>query len=217
MSAPLPVAPAEPFGPLQFAAATNVSRETLARLQTYAGMLADWNARHNLVSEKSLSEVWRRHFWDSAQLAPLVPATAKTLADLGSGAGFPGLVLAEMLRDRVQAELFEATGKKAKFLEAVAQRLALPAKIRNERIEAAHRKRFDVITARACAPLPKLLGYAQHFAGPETVLLFLKGQNIGAELTEAHKSWKMKVRRHQSLTDPSGVILEIRELVPDGT
>ena len=216
MSVPLPAVQAEPFGPTEFAAATNVSRETLARLKAYAGMLEDWNARHNLVSEKSLAEVWRRHLWDSAQLAPLIPKSAKTLADLGSGAGFPGLVLAEMLREQLKAELFEATGKKAKFLEAVAERLVLPARIRNQRIEDAHKKRFDVITARACAPLPKLLGYAQHFAGPETVLLFLKGQNIGAELTEAHKSWKMKVRRHQSLTDPSGVILEIRELVPDG-
>ena len=216
MSAPLPAAQAEPFDAAAFAAATNVSRETLARLKAYAGMLEDWNARHNLVSEKSLSEVWRRHFWDSAQLAPLIPESARTLADLGSGAGFPGLVLAEMLRDRVTVELFEATAKKAKFLDAVAQRLVLPVKVRNERIESARRHRVDVVTARACAPLPKLLAYAQHFVGPETVLLFLKGQNIGVELTEAHKSWKMKVRRHQSLTDSSGVILEIRELVPDG-
>ena len=175
-------------------------------------MLEDWNARHNLVSEKSLGDVWRRHFWDSAQLAPLVPKSAKTLADLGSGAGFPGLVLAELLRDRLRVELFEATAKKAKFLEAVAERLGLATRVRNQRIEDANRKIFDVITARACAPLPKLLSYAQHLAGPDTVLLFLKGQNVGAELTEAHKSWKMKVRQHPSLSDPSGVILEIREL-----
>jgi 16S rRNA (guanine527-N7)-methyltransferase len=208
----LPVAPAEPFGPAELAQAADVSRETLARLKTYAGMLVDWNARHNLVSEKSLSDVWRRHFWDSAQLAPMIPKSAKTLADLGSGAGFPGLVLATLLPDQLRVELFEATAKKAKFLEAVAKRLGLKARVRNERIEDAGRKAFDVVTARACAPLPKLLGYAQHFAGPDTVLLFLKGQNVGAELTEAHKSWNMKVRQHQSLSDPSGVILEIREL-----
>ena len=214
MSAPasLPAAPAEPFGPTEFAAAANVSRETLARLKAYAGMLEDWNARHNLVSDKSLGDVWRRHFWDSAQLAPMIPKSAKTLADLGSGAGFPGLVLAALFPDQLLVELFEATSKKTKFLEAVGQRLGLKARVRNERIEDAKRKVFDVITARACAPLPKLLGYAQHFAGPDTVLLFLKGQNVGAELTEAHKSWKMKVRQHQSLSDPSGVILEIREL-----
>ena len=209
--AALPVAPAEPFGPSEFAAAANVSRETLARLKTYAGMLGDWNARHNLVSEKSLSDVWRRHLWDSAQLAPMIPQSAKTLADLGSGAGFPGLVLAALLPD-LCVELFEATAKKAKFLDAVAKRLGLTVRVHNERIEDANQRVFDVITARACAPLPKLLSYAQHFAGPDTVLLFLKGQNVGAELTEAHKSWRMKVRRHKSLSDPSGVILEIREL-----
>ncbi len=208
----LPVAPAEPFGAAEFAAAANVSRETLARLKTYAGMLVDWNARHNLVSDKSLADVWRRHFWDSAQLAPFIPKSSETLADLGSGAGFPGLVLAELLRDRLTVELYESTAKKAKFLQAVTERLCLPVQVRNARIEEAQRKVFDVITARACAPLPRLLGYAQHFAGPDTVLLFLKGQNVGAELTEAHKSWKMKVRQHQSLSDPSGVILEIREL-----
>jgi 16S rRNA (guanine527-N7)-methyltransferase len=213
MSAPasLPAAPAEPFGPAEFAAATNVSRETLARLKTYAGMLEDWNARHNLVSDKSLGDVWRRHFWDSAQLVPMIPKSAKTLADLGSGAGFPGLVLAALLPE-LRVDLFEATAKKAKFLEAVVKRLDLKARVHNKRIEDAGRRVFDVISARACAPLPKLLGYAQHFAGPDTVLLFLKGQNVGVELTEAHKSWKMKVRQHQSLSDPSGVILEIREL-----
>jgi 16S rRNA (guanine527-N7)-methyltransferase len=86
------------FGPEEFAEKTGVSRETLSRLKAHADLLADWNARHNLVSARSLEDVWRRHFWDSAQLAPLIPAQAQTLVDLGSGAGFPGLVLAEMLR-----------------------------------------------------------------------------------------------------------------------
>src|SRR5580698_7459 len=112
MSAQRPSALPDPFGPEEFAAATNVSRETLARLKAYAGLLTDWNARHNLVSARSLEDLWRRHFWDSAQLAPLVPENAQTLADLGSGAGFPGLVLAELLRDKVQVSLFEATAKK---------------------------------------------------------------------------------------------------------
>src|SRR5476649_415938 len=95
------------FGPEEFAAQTGVSRETLSRLKAYADVLADWNARHNLVSKNSLEDVWRRHFWDSAQLASLVPAEAQTLADLGSGAGFPGLVLAAMF-PTVGVTLFEA-------------------------------------------------------------------------------------------------------------
>jgi 16S rRNA (guanine527-N7)-methyltransferase len=210
MSKPL-VRP-DTFGPEEFAAACNVSRETLARLKAYVGLLTDWNARHNLVSKASLDEVWQRHIWDSAQLAPMVPTEAKTLADLGSGAGFPGLVLAALLQGRVKVTLFEATGKKAEFLRAAAVRMGVPIEIRNERIELAAKVPFDVVTARACAPLTKLLEYTQHFAGPDTVCLFLKGQNIGVELTEARKKWRMKVRQHPSLTHPFGAILEIREL-----
>ena len=207
--------PNSPFGPDEFAAATNVSRETLARLKAYAGLLQDWNSRHNLVSARSLEDLWRRHFLDSAQLAPLIPAKARTLADLGSGAGFPGLVLAEMLRDRVSVTLFETTTKKCDFLIAAAKCMELPVSVQNARMEDTGSQVFDVVSARACAPLPKLLAYAQHFVGPNSGCLFLKGQNVGAELTEAHKSWKMKVRQIPSLTDPSGVILELKELSPD--
>jgi len=202
------------FGPAEFATAIDVSRETLARLKAYGGLLADWNARHNLVSHTSLEDMWLRHFLDSAQLAPLVPINARTLIDIGSGAGFPGLVLAELLRGRVQVTLIEATSKKCRFLEAVAQRLDLPVIVRNERAEDAARAPFDIVTARACAPLPLLLRYAQHFAGGTTTCLFLKGQNVEAELTEARKSWRMKFRQHKSLSDASGVILEIGELAP---
>jgi len=204
--------PAEPFGPEDFAARTGVSRETLARLKAYVGLLEDWNARHNLVSKASLEDVWRRHVWDSAQLAAFVPPSAKTLADLGSGAGFPGLVLAELFRDRLTVSLFEATGKKAEFLRAAVARLGLDVEIRNERIEAGRHAPVDVVTARALAPLDKLLGYAQHLADRRTICLFLKGQSLALELTEARKSWRMKALQHQSATDPSGVILEVREL-----
>jgi len=202
------------FGPEEFAAATGVSRETLGRLARYADLLRDWNARHNLVSPKSLEDLWRRHFWDSAQLAPLVPEQAGTLADLGSGAGFPGLVLAELLRNRVRVTLHEATAKKCTFLSAAAEAMDLPVTVENRRMEDLPAKPFDVITARACAPLPKLLGYAQNFTGLDSICLLLKGQNVGSELTEAHKYWNMNVRQIPSLTDPSGVILERRDLAP---
>jgi 16S rRNA (guanine527-N7)-methyltransferase len=202
------------FGAEQFAAATGVSRETLTRFQRYADLLLEWNSRHNLVSPRSLEDLWRRHFWDSAQLLPLVPSAAKTLADLGSGAGFPGLVLAELLRNRVRVTLHEATAKKCAFLQAAAAAMELSVSIENSRMEDSAPKAFDAITARACAPLPKLLGYAHPFLGPNSVCLLLKGQNVGSELTEAHKYWKMKVRQIPSLTDPSGVILELRELAP---
>ena len=202
------------FSPEELAQAASVSRETLTRLKTYAAMLEDWNARHNLVSAASMAELWRRHFWDSAQLVPLIPKAANSLVDLGSGAGFPGLVLAELLRDRTgfKTVLYEATGKKCRFLEAVAERLNLRCEIRPSRIEDAPRERFDVVTARAFAPLDKLLTYAQRFWGKGTIGLFLKGQNLEAELTQAHKSWKMTLERHPSRSDASGVVLEIREL-----
>ena len=111
-----PSACLRPFGPEEFAATTGVSRETLARLKAYVGLLEDWNARHNLVSAGSLADVWRRHVWDSAQLAPLHSGRQrKTLVDLGSGAGFPGLVLAESCAAGLRVTLFEATAKKCRF------------------------------------------------------------------------------------------------------
>ncbi len=202
------------YGPDAFARDANVSRETLALLKAYVGLLEEWNARHNLVAASTLPDLWRRHMWDSAQLAARIPAEARSLVDLGSGAGFPGLVLATIVRERpgFRTVLYESTGKKAAFLQAAAERMNVPVEIRNGRIEAAKREAFDVVSARALAPLPKLLPYAQLFAGPDTVCLFLKGQNIGVELTEARKSWKMSVLSHPSQSDPSGTVLEIREL-----
>ena len=202
------------FGPEEFATLAHVSRETISRLSVYADMLVDWNSRHNLVSSASLADLWRRHFWDSAQLAAYVPASAGSLVDLGSGAGFPGLVLGEIFHERpdFRVTLYEATAKKCRFLEAVAARLSLGIEVRQGRIEDSEPESFDVITARACAPLAKLLPYAQRFWGKNSVALLLKGQNVEVELTESNKSWRMGTIKHQSRSDPSGVILEIREL-----
>jgi 16S rRNA (guanine527-N7)-methyltransferase len=210
----LPDSTAENFDAEEFAACAGVSRETMERLKLYAAMLEDWNTRQNLVSEASLQTMWRRHFWDSAQLAKFIPKEAKSLVDLGAGAGFPGLVLAELKRDdpKFKVVLYEATAKKCRFLGAVAERLALDVDIRRGRIEDSPAQAFNVITARACAPLTKLLAYAQRFWGKDTVAVFLKGQNVEPELTQSHKSWRMQVERHPSRSDASGVILEIHEL-----
>lgn len=202
-----------PFGPEEFAAQTGVSRETLARLKAYADTLLDWNERHNLVARSTLPDLWQRHFWDSAQLAPLIPDTAKTLADLGSGAGFPGLVVAAMRPD-LAVTLHEATTKKCAFLQAAADRMGLRVTIENARMEDLPPRPFDVVTARACAPLPQLLEYAHRFMIPNSVCLFLKGQNVGSELTEAAKYWNIKVSQVPSQTDPSGAIVTVRELGP---
>lgn len=194
-----------------FQTETGVSRETLARLKAYADLLQDWNQRHNLVSRSTLPDLWRRHFWDSAQLAPLIPAEARTLADLGSGAGFPGLVLAAM-RPELAVTCHEATTKKCSFLQAAAARMGLKVGIENARLEELPARPYDVVTARALAPLPRLLGYAYPLTAPNSVCLFLKGQNLGSELTEAHKSWKMQTSQIPSKTDPSGAILVVRKL-----
>ena len=202
------------FGPEEFASWAHVSRETLARLKLYAGMLEDWNARHNLVSRVSMAQLWKRHFLDSAQLFDFIPQGIRSLVDLGSGAGFPGLVLAEMLRETgsVHVVLYESILKKVDFLEKVSERLKLNVEIRRARIEDSGREDFDLITARACAPLPKLLSYAQRFWGKDTLALFLKGQNLGAELTETNKCWTIQAQSHPSRSDSTGRILEIREL-----
>jgi len=202
------------FGPDDLVRTIGVSSETLARLEIYVAALRDWNARFNLVSAASLADVWRRHVLDSAQLAQFIPASANSLVDLGSGAGLPGLVLAALKPGELRVTLIEATAKKCRFLEETAERMALSVEIRNERIEDAVPSKFDVITARACAPLPALLSYAQPFARDHTVCLFLKGQNVGSELTEARNSWRMDLLSHPSLSDPSGTILEIRGLGP---
>jgi 16S rRNA (guanine527-N7)-methyltransferase len=205
---------ADVFGPEAFQRAANVSRETLTRLKLLVGLLEDWNQRHNLVSRHSLADVWRRHVWDSAQLTDFIPASAETLVDLGSGAGFPGLVLASLMseREKFRTVLYEATRKKCEFLAAAAERIGAAAEVRNGRIEDAPPEIFDVVSARACAPLPRLLLYASVFQGSNTRNLFLKGQNVGGELTESHKSWKMKVNLYPSRSDPSGVILVIEGL-----
>ncbi len=200
-----------PFGPEEFAEKAIVSRETLARLKAYADTLTEWSALHNLVAKSTLPDLWERHMWDSAQLAPLVPEAACTLADLGSGAGFPGLVLAAMLPG-LAVTLHEATAKKCAFLRAAADRMGLAVTIENARMEDLPHRPYDVVTARACAPLPRLLEYAHRFVGPNSVCLFLKGQNVGSELTEAHKCWKMEVSQVASQTDPSGAIVTVREL-----
>lgn len=204
----------ESFGPAEFQTASGVSRETLARLKLFVSLLEDWNARINLVSARSLTDVWKRHIWDSAQLCPYLPKELTSLVDLGSGAGFPGLVLAILLGERrpPRVVLYEAIAKKCRFLEEVARRTGADVEVRNDRIEAARREPFDVVTARACAPLTQLLSYAAPFQGKTTQCLFLKGQSVGSELSEAYKSWSMKVEQHPSRSDPSGMVLDIREL-----
>lgn len=202
--------------PIEFASAAVVSRETLDRLLKYDSVLMDWAARHNLVARSTLADRWRRHYLDSAQLFPLIPETAAALVDLGSGAGFPGLVLAAMVETRgLRTTLVESTLKKVEFLKAAAAEMRLSrVSVLPQRIETLKLSPPDIITARAVAGLPKLLAYAHEIAGEKTLCLFLKGQDVEAELTEAAKSWQMDLTRHPSVTSAVSTILAVRNLRP---
>lgn len=185
---------------------TGVSRETLARLARHLKLLARWQKRINLVGAATLADPWRRHVLDSAQLAPLVPAGAR-LADLGSGAGFPGLVLAIMRGGLV--DLIESDARKAAFLAEAVRETAAPAAVHNARAESLALK-ADVVAARACAPLDRLLGLALPLLAPGGICLFLKGVRAEEEIEAARARWRMTVCRHPSLSAPEGVVLELR-------
>ncbi len=204
------------LGSQGFAEIFPVSRETLARLEVYATLLTRWSARINLVGRDTLPDLWRRHMLDSAQLRPLLPDNAQSLIDLGSGAGFPGLVLAILGVPGV--ELVEADSRKAAFLREAARVAEANVTIRSCRIAAVPAHPVDVVTARAVAPLDRLLDLARPFLGPGTVCLLPKGERAEEELTLARKDWTMVTSRHQSIADPRGVILRLHRLVrePDG-
>ena len=180
------------------------------RLETYADLLRQWSRRINLVAASTLADPWRRHFLDSAQLRPLIPATATGLVDLGSGAGFPGLVLAIMGVPGV--ELVEADARKCAFLREAARVSQAAARIHNKRIDSLPRHPVDVVTARGCAPLDRLLPWAERFVGPETVCLFPKGAEAGQELATARRDWDFDVIEHKSRSDPRGVLLCLSRL-----
>jgi 16S rRNA (guanine527-N7)-methyltransferase len=191
-----------------------VSRETWERLDRFVALLLERQQVMNLVAASTLSTLWTRHIADSLQLLALAPE-ARTWADLGSGAGFPGLVIACALADTpgTSVHLVDSTKKKAAFLVETAAALSLPVTVHPDRIEdfaATNRIRFDVVTARAVAPLSKLLGYVTPLLKKGAVGLFPKGQDVEAELTEASKYWTIEAELIQSKTDPRGRIVRVR-------
>lgn len=188
---------------------TNVSRETLARLDIYAALLEKWQPRINLVSNATIPDLWRRHFLDSAQLHRLLPEGSR-LADLGAGAGFPGLVLAMM--GGVTVTLIESDGRKCTFMREVIRHTGIPATVLNRRIESAGMLNCDVITSRALASLDQLLALAEPYLTEKTQCLFLKGNKLDEELTFANQSWNIVYEKIPSITDPSGCILKISEV-----
>ena len=231
------------MGPEDFRAATDVSRETLGRLEAYATLLTKWSGAINLVGRDTLKDVWRRHFLDSAQLVDHLPSApegrARRILDMGSGAGFPGLVLAILGAGEVT--LVESDAKKAAFLREAARITEAPAEVLCARIESLSASDLapDVVTARALAPLPKLLDLAAPFlcrantavnteaniganneanrnvtcsVKNDPVGLFLKGQDAERELTDSKEKWKMQAEVMPSRSDPRGRIIRVSGL-----
>lgn len=199
-----------PLTPEAFAETTGVSRETLARLEVYAGLLSHWQWRINLIGRNTVPDLWRRHFLDSAQLYPLIDDPAGPLLDLGSGAGFPGLVLAILGIGEVH--LIESDNRKAAFLREAARRTRTDVTVHACRIEDGPRITPAILTARALAPLDRLLDLAEPYVTEKTPCLFLKGKAATDELTAATRAWHMNSRIIPSITDANGSILRLEGL-----
>ena len=195
---------------------TPVSRETSERLDGFVELLLRWSTHTNLIARSTLPAVWTRHIADSLQLLPLA-ADARCWIDLGSGAGFPGLVIACALADvpGVKVHLVESIGKKAAFLREAAEQLRLPVVVHAVRIEDFGKNlqfKPDVVTARALAPLDELLRLAQPLLRTAALGLFLKGQDVEAELTKASKSWNIEASLVPSKTNPESRIVAVTKL-----
>lgn len=192
----------------------SVSRETKERLAAYATILRKWNPKINLVSPATLSELEARHIEDSAQIEPLAPTT-DSWADLGSGGGFPGLVIAALRAETspgFKMTLIESDIRKSTFLREAARAMDLNVEILVARAESVRDRRFPVISARALAPLGKLLGLAHRMLDPSGVALFPKGANHAAEVDEARKEWQFTLKSIPSVTSPDAVILKVKDI-----
>jgi 16S rRNA (guanine527-N7)-methyltransferase len=202
-----------PMTAAEFQATCGVVDVALERLQAHLGMLVKWQRTVNLVAAASLKDPWRRHFLDSAQLVPLLPAEARVVCDIGSGAGFPGLVLAILDRGGGrQYHLVESSERKCAFLREANRITGAGATIHHGRIEKLRGISADVVTARAVAPLAKLLEYAIFVLGKGGQCLFLKGKAWREELTEANKRWIIIESHFSSHSDPTGRILKLEAI-----
>ena len=180
----------------------------MADMTAYLALIEDWNGRMNLVGPSALDAFWLRHAWDSAQLK-LLESEARVWADVGAGAGLPGLVLAIFLKDTPGAKvhLIESMAKRCRFLSEAVQQLSLPAQVHNARGEDVVLDGVEIVTARACAPMTRLLSFAEPLLKRGARGVFLKGRDVAAELIEARKSWTLDLSLLPSKSDPEGNIV----------
>ena len=193
----------------------DVSRETMDRLEVYSKLLEKWNPAINLVSKTTLKNKWHRHFLDSAQLWQHLPNYAKTLVDIGSGAGFAGLVLAIIALEKkplLKFILIESDSRKCAFMRNVSREINLDVQIITKRIEEVTDIKADVITARALATVSQLLEYSRNILKDNGVCLFLKGNACCDELKIAKESWVFLSSQSQSITHVTGCVLRLTEI-----
>jgi 16S rRNA (guanine527-N7)-methyltransferase len=205
-------APVEVTDAASFALASGATPTQVADLERFFVLLSEWNANMNLVGPATLPVFWSRHAWDSAQLLKLAP-DVRSWADLGAGAGLPGVVLAILGKGTLgfHVDLVESMAKRCKFLSAVVEDLQLPATVRHARAEDL-KLTVEIVTARACAPLHRLLGYARPYLQAGATGLFLKGQDVAAEMEEAARHWDFEADIVPSLSDPRGRIVRVKRL-----
>ncbi len=195
-----------------FAAAAQATEVQMADLDRYLSLLTETNAVMNLVGPATLPVFWSRHAWDSAQLLPLEPQALRW-ADLGAGAGLPGIILAVLGKGRAgfHVDLIDSLAKRCRFLQTVTEALNLPATVHNARAEDLALE-VDVVTARACAPMNRLLGYAAPYLRRKATGLFLKGQDVASELKEATRYWGFEAELLPSQSDARGRIVRVKGL-----
>ncbi len=202
------VLPAEPRR--EFLAAFPVSRETELRLARYETLLLERNRTLSLIAGSTVDAIWTRHFLDSAQLAPLILHPQESVIDIGSGAGFPGLVLSIMGLPNIH--LVENNMQKVAFLRSVIADLALPVTVHPMKAEAARTLVAGTVVARALKPLSGLLALSQHLRGPDSVCVFPKGRRAADELAEARQFWRMSVETFPSLTSAESTIFRLTNI-----
>ncbi len=188
---------------------TDASDHACEALLRYAALLEKWQKRFNLVGPSTVNDIWRRHFLDSAQLIPLICNRDAIIADLGSGAGFPGLILS--ILGQSQVNLIESDSNKAEFLRQAIRETGADAVVHRKRIEDYDGPPASIVTSRACAPLGRLLGYADQVRQLGAEALFLKGRRWEDELTKSQSLWHIEYRSHPSWTDPEGIALQIND------
>jgi len=196
----------------EFQKLTGASRETMEKFSCYAALLTKWQKAINLVSNSTIPLLWERHILDSYQILKYAPAGEGVWVDMGSGAGFPALIVA--MATKYQVHVIESDQRKCQFMREVSRETSSPITVHNDRIEKIDAFSADVISARALSSLEKLLKYAAQFSSQKTLHLYLKGQDVDAELTRAAKCWRMDAVKHRSLSSSEGSVLELRKVCP---